>query len=43
MVLSVNDNEHDAEVQFMHPHGPATSIFGLLGKTFATFHTPTSG
>ena len=27
MVLSVNDNEHDAEVQFMHPHGAARSFF----------------
>ena len=27
MVMSVNDEEHDAEVKFMHPHGPARSFF----------------
>ena len=27
MVTSVNDEEHDAEVQFMHSHGPARSFF----------------
>jgi len=27
MVMSVNDEEHDAEVKFMYPHGPARSFF----------------
>jgi len=27
MVMSVNDEEHDAEVKFMHPYGPARSFF----------------
>jgi len=27
--MSVNDEEHDAEVKFMHPHGPARSFFWL--------------
>jgi len=29
MVMSVNDEEHDVEVKFMHPHGPARSFFWL--------------
>ena len=26
-MMSMNDEEHDAEVKFMHPHGPARSFF----------------
>jgi len=29
MVMSVNDGEHEAEVKFMHSHGPARSFFWL--------------
>ena len=38
IVLSAHDDECDAEVQFMHPHGPARSIFGLQGKMCTMFH-----
>ena len=39
MVMSVNDEDHDAEIQFVYPHGPAKCFFGLLEKSCASYHT----